>query len=164
MSLTPPASVQKLRNSLHAKAKGSPATGSTHCTTRYRADVLAHAYDCCRANKGTAEWTAGRLRTSRSTGWSDGWATPTRAEGQVVRSLGGASVWIPKPTASKDRWESRRSRIAWRKWRGAGLGADLRGRPAAGAIRVSTSAQRPGRVSHVRTLLQTGHCQVVDAT
>ena len=55
MSLTTPNSVQKLQTALHAKAKGSP---DHRFYTLYdktcRADVLAFAYDCCRANRGAA--------------------------------------------------------------------------------------------------------------
>jgi hypothetical protein len=55
MSLTPPESVQKLRSSLHAKAKGSPGYRFYALYDKvYRADVLAFAYRCCKANKGAA--------------------------------------------------------------------------------------------------------------
>ena len=55
MSLTTPNSIQKLQAALHAKAKGSP---DLRFYTLYdkmcRPDVLAFAYDCCRANRGAA--------------------------------------------------------------------------------------------------------------
>ena len=55
MSLTTPPSVQKLQTALHAKAKESPnfrfyALYDKVC----RKDVLAFAYECCKANGGTA--------------------------------------------------------------------------------------------------------------
>lgn len=55
MSLTPPASVQKLQAALHAKAKGSPGYRFYALYDKvYRKDVLAFAYDCCKSNKGAA--------------------------------------------------------------------------------------------------------------
>ena len=55
LSLTPPAKVQKLQTALHAKAKGSPAYRFYALYDKvYRADVLGHAYACCKANRGAA--------------------------------------------------------------------------------------------------------------
>ena len=55
MSLTTPLSVQKLQTALHAKAKENPACRFHALYDKvYRSDVLAHAYACCRANKGAA--------------------------------------------------------------------------------------------------------------
>jgi RNA-directed DNA polymerase len=51
--LVTPVSVQKLQRALHAKAKAAPAY-RFYCVYDkvWRADVLAHAYAKCRANKG----------------------------------------------------------------------------------------------------------------
>ena len=55
MSLTTPVSVQKLQTALHAKAKGSPNYRFHALYDKvYRKDVLAHAYDRCKANDGAA--------------------------------------------------------------------------------------------------------------
>ena len=55
MSLSTPISVQKLQTALHAKAKGSPDLRFyTVYDKMNRTDVLAFAYDCCRANRGAA--------------------------------------------------------------------------------------------------------------
>jgi group II intron reverse transcriptase/maturase len=55
VSLTTPISVQKLQTALHAKAKGSPDQRFyTLYDKMYRTEVLAFAYDRCRANRGTA--------------------------------------------------------------------------------------------------------------
>ena len=55
MSLTTPPSVQKLQTALHAKAKGSPDYRFYALYDKvYRKDVLAFAYDCCKANGGAA--------------------------------------------------------------------------------------------------------------
>src|SRR6202521_1199650 len=55
MSLTTPFSVQKLQMALHAKAKGS-ANLRFHALYDkvYRKDVLAYAYERCKANGGAA--------------------------------------------------------------------------------------------------------------
>ena len=47
--------VQKLQTALHAKAKAEPEFRFYALYDKmYRADVLAHAYACCKANKGAA--------------------------------------------------------------------------------------------------------------
>jgi len=52
-NLATPASVQKLQTALHAKAKEEPGFRFYALYDKiYRLDVLAHAYACCRANKG----------------------------------------------------------------------------------------------------------------
>src|SRR2546421_9006936 len=55
MSLTTPLSVQKLQTALHDKAKGSPNFRFYALYDKvYREDVLAFAYECCKANGGAA--------------------------------------------------------------------------------------------------------------
>jgi len=55
MSLQPPETVRKLQEALHAKAKGAPGYRFYALYDKvYRADVLAYAYACCKANKGAA--------------------------------------------------------------------------------------------------------------
>ena len=55
MSLTTPASVQKLQTALHAKAKESPDFRFYALYDKvYRKDVMAYAYERCEANGGTA--------------------------------------------------------------------------------------------------------------
>ncbi len=55
MSLQPPPKVRKLREALHAKAKGSPTYRFYALYDKvYREDVLAFAYRCCKANGGAA--------------------------------------------------------------------------------------------------------------
>ena len=57
MSLTTPVSVQKLQTALHAKAKGSPNYRFHALYDKvYRKDVLAHAYDRCKANASVNSW------------------------------------------------------------------------------------------------------------
>ena len=53
MSLLPPDKVGKLQEALHTKAKGSPGYRFYALYDKvYRKDVLAHAYERCRANGG----------------------------------------------------------------------------------------------------------------
>lgn len=55
MSLATSASVQKLQTALHAKAKGAPGFRFYALYDKvYRNDVLAFAYQCCKANGGAA--------------------------------------------------------------------------------------------------------------
>src|SRR5881392_4072626 len=55
MSLTTPPSVQKLQKALHDKAKGSPNFRFYALYDKvYREDVMAFAYECCKANRGAA--------------------------------------------------------------------------------------------------------------
>jgi RNA-directed DNA polymerase len=55
MSLATPESVQKLQRALHAKAKEAPSFRFYALYDKvYRGDVLAFAYECCRANGGAA--------------------------------------------------------------------------------------------------------------
>lgn len=54
-NLSTPENVQRLRTALHAKAKDEPGFRFYALYDKiYRLDVLTHAYDCCRANKGAA--------------------------------------------------------------------------------------------------------------
>jgi hypothetical protein len=53
VSLSPPPKVGKLQESLHAKAKKAPTYRFYAPYDKvYRADVLFHAYRCCRHNAG----------------------------------------------------------------------------------------------------------------
>ena len=55
MSLTPPDTVRKLQETLHAKAKRAPTYRFYALYDKvYRIDVLSHAYSCCAANDGAA--------------------------------------------------------------------------------------------------------------
>lgn len=55
MSLITPLSVQKLQTALHDKAKGSPNFRFYALYDKvYREDVMAFAYECCKANRGAA--------------------------------------------------------------------------------------------------------------
>jgi group II intron reverse transcriptase/maturase len=166
MSLTPPESVQKLRNSLHAKAKGSPGYRFYALYDKvYRADVLAFAYDCCKANKGAAG-VDGQTFEDIETYGLERWLGELQQELKDKSYCPSAvrRVWIPKPDGKqrplgvptiRDRVVQMAAVLVLE----AIFEADL---PA------EQYAYRPERsaldaVSHVQKLLQTGHGQVVDA-
>ena len=55
MSLQPPDKVGKLQEALHAKAKAAPTYRFSALYDKlYRFDVLHHAYERCRSNRGAA--------------------------------------------------------------------------------------------------------------
>ncbi len=55
MNLATPQTVRNLQAALHAKAKGSPSFRFYSLYDKlFRADILAHAYAACKANRGTA--------------------------------------------------------------------------------------------------------------
>ncbi len=73
MSLQPPESVRKLQEALHTKAKDAPDYRFYALYDKiYRRDVLIHAYERCRANRGAREWMDKPSRTSRRRGWKRG--------------------------------------------------------------------------------------------
>ena len=139
MSLAPPPKVQKLQEALHAKAKGSPGYRFYALYDKvYRKDVLEWAYDRCRANGGAPGVDGQTFEDIEAYGlerWLDELAEELRSE-DVSTAAGAAGVhpetgW--QAAAAGDRYDPG-SRGA--DGGGAGPGADLRGRPAAGAIRL----------------------------
>jgi group II intron reverse transcriptase/maturase len=166
MSLTPPETVQKLRMALHAKAKGSPDYRFYALYDKvYRADVLAHAYDCCKSNKGAAG-VDGQTFDDIETCGLDRWL------GELQKELKDKSyepsavrrVWIPKPDGKQ-----RPLGIPTIKDRVAQMAAVLVLEPIFETdLPPEQYAYRPDRsaldaVSHVQKLLLSGHGQVVDA-
>src|SRR5258708_22103440 len=99
MSLTPPETVQKLQNSLHAKAKGSPGYRFYALYDKmYRADVLMHAYDRCKANKGSAGVNGQTFEDIEEYGL-DRWLGELQQE-LKDKSYNPSAVrrgWVPKP-------------------------------------------------------------------
>jgi RNA-directed DNA polymerase len=166
MSLPPPESVQKLRNSLHAKAKGSPGYRFYALYDKvYRPDVLAHAYACCKANQGAAG-VDGQTFEDIETYGLERWLGELQSElkDKSYRPSAVRRVWIPKPDGKprplgvptiKDRVAQMAAVLVLE----AIFEADLL--PEQYAYRPERSAL--DAVSHVQKLLQTGHGQVVDA-
>lgn len=72
-NLATPESVQRLQTAFHAKAKDEPGFRFYALYDKiYRLDVLTHAYDCCRANKGAAGVDGLTFEAVESMGGNDG--------------------------------------------------------------------------------------------
>jgi len=167
MSLAPPETVQKLQNSLHAKAKGSPGYRFYALYDKvYRADVLAYAYQCCRANKGAAGVDGQTFADIEERYGLDRWLGELQQvlKDKSYRPSAVRRVWIPKPDGKQ-----RPLGIPTIKDRVAQMAAVLVLEPIFETdLLPEQYAYRPQRsaldaVSHVVTLLQAGHGQVVDA-
>ena len=148
MSLTTPVSVQKLQTALHAKAKESPNFRFYALYDKvYRKDVLAFAYECCKANGGAAGVDGQTFEDIEAYGrerWLDELAQELKSrtyQPQPVRR-----VYIPKPDG-KQRPLGIPDDPGSGSANGGSAGARtyLRGRPAAGAVRLSARPQRTGR-------------------
>ena len=103
MSLIPPDKLQKLQAALHAKAKASPSQRFHALYDKvYRKDVLAHAYDCCRANGG-AEGVDGQSFKDIEEYGQSRWLGELAEELKVKTYRPGPvrRVWIPKPDGKK---------------------------------------------------------------
>ena len=166
MSLTTPASVQKLQTALHAKAKESPNFRFYALYDKvYRKDVLAYAYECCKANGGAAGVddqtfedieaygsgtvvgrTGARAEKSNlsTAACAAGVYTQAGREAEAVRSTGN-----PGPGGANGGSFGARTIFE----------ADLQ--PEQYAYRADRSAL--DAVKHVHKLINTGHGQIVDA-
>jgi RNA-directed DNA polymerase len=166
MSLTTPSSVQKLQTALHDKAKGSPNFRFYAVYDKvYREDVLAFAYECCKANGGAAGVDGQTFEDIEECGvkkWLDELAQELKSRTyrpQLVRR-----VYIPKPDGKQ-----RPLGVPAIKDRVAQTAAGLVLEPIFEAdLQPEQYAYRPERsaldaVRQVHQLLNTGHGQVVDA-
>ena len=148
MSPVTPASVQKLQTALHAKAKESPSFRFYALYDKvYRKDVLTYAYECCRANGGAAGVDGQRFEDIEAHGverWLDELAQELKS--RTYQPLPVRRVYIPKPDGKQrplgvPAIRDRTAEMA------AGIGSrtNLRGRSAAGTVRLSARPQRVGR-------------------
>jgi RNA-directed DNA polymerase len=99
VSLTTPSKVEKLQTALHAKAKASPAYRFYALYDKvYRADVLAHAFDRCRANQGAAGVDGQTFADIEAYG-TERWLAELAKEFQskTYQASPVRRVWIPKP-------------------------------------------------------------------
>jgi group II intron reverse transcriptase/maturase len=166
MSLTPPEKLQNLQAALHAKAKASPDQRFHALYDKvYRADVLSHAFACCRSNGG-AEGVDGQTFKDIEVYGESRWLGEL-AEELKVRTYQPSPVrrvWIPKPDGKqrplgiptiKDRVAQTAAMLVLQPI----FEADLQGEQY--AYRPQHSAL--DAVNQVRELLISGHTQVVDA-
>ena len=166
MSLATPSSVQKLQTALHAKAKESPDFRFYALYDKvYRKDVLAYAYEPCKANGGAAgvdNQTFEDIEQYGTERWSDELTRELKSrtyQPQPVRR-----VYIPKPDGKqrplgiptiRDRVVQMAAVLVLEPI----FEADLQ--PEQYAYRADRSAL--DAVQHVHKLINTGHGQIVDA-
>jgi RNA-directed DNA polymerase len=166
MSPATPASVQKLQTALHAKAKESPSFRFYALYDKvYRKDVLAFAYECCRANGGTAGVDGQRFEDIEAYGverWLDELAQELKS--RTYQPLPVRRVYIPKPDGKQ-----RPLGVPAIRDRTAEMAAVLVLEPIFEAdLQPEQYAYRPDRsaldaVHRVRELINAGHQEIVDA-
>lgn len=168
MNLEPPKQVGKLRETLHAKAKGSPGYRFYALYDKmYRRDVLAFAYALCYANGGAPGVDGETFEDITEYGtdrWLDELADELRTK--TYRPSPVRRVWIPKPGNAS---QQRPLGIPTIKDRVAQMAAALVLEPIFEAdLQPEQYAYRAGRsahdaIRHVHSLVNTGHTEVVDA-
>jgi len=166
MSLATPVSVQKLQTALHAKAKEAPGFRFYALYDKvYRKDVLAFAFQCCKANGGAAGADGQTFEEIEAYGverWLDELAQELKS--RTYRPLPVRRVYIPKPQggqrpvgipAIRDRVAQTAAVLVLEPI----FEADLQ--PEQYAYRRDRSAL--DAVRQVHQLINTGHEEVVDA-
>ena len=166
MNLATPLSGQKLQKALHDKAKGSPSFRFYALYDKvYRKDVLAHAYQCCRANGGAAGVDGQSFEDIEEYGverWLD--ELTEELKSRTYRPLSVRRVYIPKPDGKqrplgvptiRDRTVETAAVLVLDPI----FEADLQ--PEQYAYRRDRSAL--DAVKHVHKLINTGHGEIVDA-
>ena len=148
MSLTTPFRVQKLQTALHAKAKESPNFRFHALYDKvYRKDVLAYAYERCKANGGAAGVDGQTFENIEAYGrerWLDELAQELKS--RTYQPLPVRRVYIPKPDGKQ-----RPLGVPAIRDRAAEMAAVLvlephfRVRSASGTVRLSARPQRTGR-------------------
>src|SRR6266481_5692256 len=166
VSLTTPASVQKLQTALHAKAKESPDFRFYALYDKvYRKDVLAFAYQRCKANGGAAGVDGQTFEDIETYGverWLDELAQQLKS--RTYQPLPVRRVYIPKPDGKQ-----RPLGVPAIRDRTAEMAAVLVLEPIFEADLPSEQyAYRQDRsaldaVRHVHKLINTGHGEIVDA-
>lgn len=166
MSLEPREKVRKLQTALHAKAKAAPSYRFYLLYDKlYREDILAHAYQACRANRGAPGVDGQSFEDIEAYGverWLSALAQELRKktyQPQAVRR-----VWIPKADGKQ-----RPLGIPTIRDRVVQTAAVIVLEPIFEAdLQPEQHAYRPQRsaldaVRHVHRLLNAGHTEVVDA-
>jgi len=165
-NLTTPESIQKLQTALHDKAKEAPNFRFYALYDKvYRKDVLAFAYECCKANGGAAGVDGETFEDIEAYGeerWLDERAQELK--NRTYQPLPVRRVYIPKPDgkqrplgvpAIRDRTAEMAAVLVLEPI----FEADLQ--PEQYAYRKDRSAL--DAVRHVHKLINTGHREIVDA-
>jgi len=166
MSLSTPESVQKLQTALHDKAKEAPNFRFYALYDKvYRKDVLAFAYECCKANGGAAGVDGQTFEDIEAYGkerWLDELAQELK--NRTYQPLPVRRVYIPKPDGKQ-----RPLGVPAIRDRAAEMAAVLVLEPIFEAdLQPEQYAYRKDRsaldaVRHVHKLINTGHEEIVDA-
>src|SRR6201987_1767194 len=166
MSLSTPESVQKLQTALHDKAKEAPNFRFYALYDKvYRKDVLAFAYQCCKANGGAAgveNQTFEDIETYGAERWLDELAQELK--NRTYQPLPVRRVYIPKPDGKQ-----RPLGVPAIRDRTAETAAVLILEPIFEAdLQWEQYAYRQDRsaldaVNRVRELIYAGHQEIVDA-
>src|SRR6266853_927454 len=166
MNLTTPASVQKLQTTLHVKAKESPSFRFYALYDKvHRKDVLAFAYECCKANGGAAGVDGQKFEDIESQGverWLDELAQELKS--RTYQPLPVRRVYIPKADGKQ-----RPLGVPAIHDRAAEMAAVLVLEPIFESdLQPEQYAYRRDRsaldaVQHVHKLINTGHGEIVDA-
>src|SRR5499427_5283056 len=166
LSLSTPESVQKLQTALHDKAKEAPGFRFYALYDKvYRKDVLAFAYECCKANGGAAgvdSQTFEDIETYGKERWLDELAQELKK--RTYQPLPVRRVYIPKPDGKQ-----RPLGVPAIRDRAAQMAAVLVLEPIFEAdLQPEQYAYRQDRsaldaVRHVHKLINTGHEEIVDA-
>jgi RNA-directed DNA polymerase len=166
MSLQPPQQLVKLQTALHAKAKAAPSHRFYLLYDKmYRGDVLGHAYERCRANRGAAgvdDQTFLDIKEYGEGRWLEELAKELREKTYQPQPV--KRVWIPKPDGKQ-----RPLGIPTIRDRVVQMAAMLILEPIFEAdLQPEQHAYRPGKsaleaVKEVQGLLDAGYTDVVDA-
>lgn len=104
MSLTTPNTIRTLQRKLYAKAKQEPAFRFYALYDKlYRADILSHAYERVRANRGAPGIDGVTFKAIEAGIGKDTYLASLREEleQKTYRADGVRRVWIPKPDGSE---------------------------------------------------------------
>lgn len=104
MSLTTPNKIRTLQRKLYAKAKQDPAFRFYALYDKvWRADILSHAYDLVRSNRGAGGIDGVTCETIEAGIGKDAYLAQLREELELktYRAEGVRRVWIPKPDGSE---------------------------------------------------------------